>query len=87
MFVGPAVAEKIYEIITPSGRKVLPPSGRCWVLTETRFEEFKKDNRIWFGEKSSSVPSVKRFLSEVNSQVTPMTIWNYKEVGHSKEAK
>lgn len=85
--VGPAIQEKIYEIITPSGRKVFPPDGRCWLLTKERFEEFKNDNRIWFGEDGNNVPSTKRFLSEVKNTITPMTIWNYKDVGHSQEAK
>ena len=40
--VGPAIEEKVYEIITPSGRKVLPPNGRCWCYTKERFEEMVK---------------------------------------------
>ncbi|WP_294281385.1 site-specific DNA-methyltransferase, partial [Pseudomonas sp.] len=85
--VGPAVQEKLYEIITPSGRKVLPPDGRCWLLTKERFEEFKTDKRIWFGKDGNNVPRIKRFLSEVKNTLTPMTIWKFKDVGHSQEAK
>jgi hypothetical protein len=33
-----------------------PPSGRCWVYTEDRFEELKADNRVWFGEDGGNVP-------------------------------
>jgi len=84
--VGPAVAEKVYEITTPTGRKVLPPDGRCWVYTKERFEEMLADNRIWFGETGNNVPSVKKFLSEVKNTITPMTIWKYTEVGHSQDA-
>ena len=84
--VGPVVQEKVYEITTPSGRKVLPPDGRCWLLTKDRFEEFLNDNRIWFGESGNNVPSTKRFLSEVKDRITPMTIWKYQDVGHSQEA-
>lgn len=32
--VGPVVESKIYEITTPIGRKVLPPSGRCWFVIQ-----------------------------------------------------
>lgn len=85
--VGPVVPEKVYEITTPSGRKVLPPAGYCWRLTKERFEEYVKDNRIWFGEDGNNVPAIKRFLSEVKDTVTPMTIWKYEDVGHSQEAK
>ena len=84
--VGPAIQSKIYEITTPGGRKIMPPNGRCWLLTKDRFEEFKLDNRIWFGEDGNNVPRIKRFLSEVKSSVTPMTIWKYQEVGHSQSA-
>lgn len=84
--VGPAIQEKRYEIITPSGRKVLPPEGRCWVYTEERYKEMLNDNRIWFGESGNNVPSVKKFLSEVKNTITPMTIWKYTEVGHSQDA-
>lgn len=85
--VGPIVQEKVYEIITPSGRKVLPPNGRCWCYSKERFIEMVKDNRIWFGKDGNNVPSIKRFLSEVKQSVTPMTIWKYSEVGHSQDAK
>ncbi len=85
--VGPAVKENIYEINTPKGRKVLPPKGRSWVLSKKRFQEFLKDKRIWFGMNNNSVPSIKKFLSEVKSGMTPLTIWLYQEVGHNQDAK
>lgn len=84
--VGPIVASKVYEIVTPGGRKVMPPSGYCWRLDKKTFEEYKKDNRIWFGEDGNNVPRIKRFLSEVKQGITPMTIWKYTEVGHSQDA-
>jgi adenine-specific DNA-methyltransferase len=85
--VGPIVQEKIYEIITPSGRKVLPPSGYCWRLDKQILNNYISDNRIWFGEHGSNVPRIKRFLSEVKSTITPMTVWKYTDVGHSQSAK
>jgi adenine-specific DNA-methyltransferase len=85
--VGPVVPEKVYEITTPSGRKVWPPAGYCWRLSKDRFEEFVRDNRIWFGEDGNNVPAIKRFLSEVKDSITPLTIWKYTDVGHTQEAK
>lgn len=85
--VGPALQDKIYEIITPSGRKVLPPKGRCWLYTKERFQEMLLDNRISFGDGGDGVPRVKKFLTEVKESITPMTIWKYTEVGHSQDAK
>ena len=85
--VGPAVESNIYEITTPSGRKVLPPEGYSWRLNKERFEEFKKDNRIWFGEDGSNTPRIKRFLSEVKDGIVAMTYWTRDEVGDSQEGK
>jgi len=84
--VGPAVQNNIYEITLPSGRKVLPPSGRSWVFSKTRTEEMIADNRVYFGSGGDSVPSYKRFLSEVQDGVVPMSIWKYDEIGHSQSA-
>ncbi|MFZ2715401.1 MAG: site-specific DNA-methyltransferase, partial [Streptococcus suis] len=84
--VGPAVQDNIYEIMLPSGRKVYPPSGRSWLLSNERFEEFKADRRIWFGTDGNGVPRIKRFLSEVRNSSVPMTIWKYQDVGHSQSA-
>ncbi len=84
--VGPIVEAQVYEITTPSGRKVMPPKGYCWRLTKERFEEYVADNRIWFGENGDLVPAPKRFLSEVKQSMTPMTVWKYTEVGHSQDA-
>lgn len=84
--VGPVVKEKVYELTLPSGRKVLPAQGRCWLYTPERLREMIDDNRIWFGLNGDNTPSVKKFLSEVKQGVTPMTIWKYTEVGHSQDA-
>ena len=84
--VGPAVQSNIYTITTPSGRKVLPPSGYSWRLSEAKFQDYVDDNRIWFGPNGANVPSIKRFLSEVKQGITPMTIWKYTDVGHSQDA-
>ena len=85
--VGPAVKEKLYEITTPAGRIVTPPNGRCWLLTKDRYEEFIRDNRIWFGKDGKGVPRIKRFLSEVRDGVVAMSLWTYQEVGHTQDAK
>ncbi|VEJ52002.1 site-specific DNA-methyltransferase [Neisseria weaveri] len=84
--IGRTNEKDIYEIITPSGRKVLPQSGSCWRVSQEKFLELVSDNRIWFGEKGDNVPSIKRFLSEVKKGRTSSTIWEYTEVGHTDAA-
>ena len=86
MTVGPVITEKCYEITLPSGRKIIPTSGRCWLFTKSKYAEMVKDNRIWFGENGNNTPRVKKFLTEVKQGITPMTIWKYAEVEHSQEA-
>lgn len=76
-----------YPITTPSGRVVNPPGTSCWRYSKERFDELVADNRIWFGPKGNSVPSIKRFLSEVKQGVVCKTVWLHNEVGHNQEAK
>jgi len=76
-----------YPITTPSGRVVNPPKSRCWAVSKRRFEELVKDDRIWFGKSGNNVPSLKRFLSEVQEGYVSKTIWFRTEVGDNQEAK
>ena len=76
-----------YPITTPSGRVVNPPKSRAWSTSKKRFEELVKDGRIYFGEKGDAVPSLKKFLSEVQQGTPPQTIWDYSEVGHNQDAR
>ncbi|MEE6132836.1 site-specific DNA-methyltransferase [Priestia sp. GS2] len=95
-------ADYDYEIITPGGRRVLPPKGRCWATSRERFNELVKDNRVWFGNEGNNVPSIKKFLSEVKDGMAPITtwfgenlyeneeietFWHYKDVAHTQDAK
>lgn len=75
-----------YPITTPSGRLIEPPAGRCWSLSQNAFLERLQDNRIYFGADGNSVPSLKRFLTELKYDgMAPTSIMFYKEVGHSQE--
>lgn len=76
-----------YPIKLPSGRVVNPPESRCWVTSKDRFKELVKDNRIWFGRDGNNVPSLKKFLSEVQDGSVSKTIWFRDEVGDNQEAK
>ena len=79
-------AECDYPITTPSGRVIEPPAGRCWSLSKKAFLERLYDNRIWFGPDGNSVPSMKRFLTELKFDgMAPTSIMFYKDVGHSQE--
>lgn len=75
-----------FEIVTPSGRKVLPPEGRFWRCNEEQYQAWVADKRIWFGKDGNGRPMLKRYLSEVGDGLTPNTWWTHQECGSNKEA-
>ncbi len=78
----------IYPIVTPSGRHISgPPKGMYWRVSQEKFAELDRDQRIWWGANGDNVPRLKRFLSEVRQGIVPQTIWLQEEVGHTQEAK
>lgn len=75
-----------YPILTPSGRVIEPPAGRCWRLSKNAFLERLQDNRIWFGIDGNGVPRIKRFLADLkHTGMAPTSIMFFKDVGHSQE--
>jgi adenine-specific DNA-methyltransferase len=77
-----------YEIVSPkTGKRFSPPKGNSWGRPKDMVEELIKDNRIWFGPDGNSIPSLKRFLSEVKQGITPQTLWFREEVGDTQEGK
>lgn len=79
--------ETDYPITIPSGKIVNPPGGYCWRVSKNKLSEMIADNRIWFGKSGNNVPSIKRFLSEVQDGSVSKTIWYRTEVGDNQEAK
>ena len=84
---GPRTESRVYEIITPSGRKVLPPPQYCWRVSKEKFEEMVADNRIYFGPNGDNVPRIKRFLSEVKDGMVATTLWLREDAGDNQEGK
>ena len=77
---------QMYTIITPSGKKVTPPKGRCWRHLEDVYKQLLQEGRLWFGSDGAGVPRKKTYLSE-SEGIAPWTWWTNKEVGHNQEAK
>lgn len=78
----------VYAITCPSGRVISgPPKGMYWRYSEAKFKQLDADRRIWWGADDNNSPAIKRFLSEVSEGRTPQTLWFYKEVGHTQDAK
>lgn len=78
----------LYSVQCPSGRVIEgPPKGSYWRVSEANFKKLDADNRIWWGADGDNMPRLKRFLTEVKQGRTPQTLWFYKEVGHTQDAK
>lgn len=85
---GHATSSQFYQIVTPSGKTLSPPPGRCWLYTEARYQELVADNRIYFGPDGSHAPRIKKFLSETqDAGLTPETIWYADDVGTNDTSK
>lgn len=80
-------ADYDYEVTTPSGKKIKPTKGRCWFTSKENFQKLVDDNRVWFGDTGGNVPRIKKFLSEVQDGIVPISIWLHSEVGHNQQAK
>ncbi|MFC5457323.1 site-specific DNA-methyltransferase [Prosthecobacter fluviatilis] len=77
-----------YSITCPSGRVIAgPPTGMYWRVSKEKFDELNADKRIWWGKDGNAIPQIKRFLTEVKQGVVPQTLWFYKDVGHTQDAK
>jgi adenine-specific DNA-methyltransferase len=76
-----------YPITTPSGKVINPPQGRCWRTSKENLEKLIQENRIYFGKNGDNVPSIKRFLTEVQAGTVPVTLWLRDEVGDNQEAR
>lgn len=58
---GHATPAQFYTIKSPSGKYFPLPPGRCWAISEEKFQELLSDNRVWFGKNGDSRPRLKRW--------------------------
>lgn len=76
-----------YIITSPTGKEYSPPVGTYWRVSQATFEELDRDGRVWWGQDGTSVPRIKRFLSEAKQGVVPTTFWSYQDAGQNADAK
>lgn len=76
---------QMYEIETPSGARVSPPPGRCWMNVESEYLKQAEEGRFWFGPDGRGIPRRKTYLAERNGK-SAWTWWPNSEVGHTQEA-
>ena len=75
-----------FEIIGPTGKKFIPPKNRYWRCNQETYKAWLGDGRITFGIKGEGRPMLKKYLSEMNSGLTPNTWWQHQETGSNKLA-
>ena len=56
-------------------------------MSKANFDRLDREGRIWWGESGNNMPRLKRYLSDVKDGIVPQTMWFYKDVGHTQEAK
>ena len=76
---------QMYQIKTPGGLTMRPPTGRCWRHLEDVYESLLADGRLWFGSDGCGVPRKKTYLYEKGGKGV-WTWWTNSEVGHTQEA-
>ena len=76
-----------YEIVLPTGRKVIPAPGRHWSLPENVFKIQRELGNIYFGRHGDSMPAVKAYLNDGRDKVIARTWWPYRLVGGNQDAK
>jgi len=77
-----------YTITNPFTGKEIIPQKKAWKYSKERYKEQVDDNRIYWGKNGdNTVPTLKRFLSEVDDGVIPTNFWDWKFASHTDAAK
>ena len=76
---------QMYTIITPAGKTMNPPKGRCWCNVEEVYKRLLSEGRMWFGADGKGVPRRKTYLNEREGRGT-WTWWTNSEVGYTQLA-
>jgi hypothetical protein len=76
----------MYGIVTPTGKTLGPPKGRCWGATEPEYLRLQSEGRVYFPKKGNGRPRIKTYKGE-EERLVPMTLWMAGEVGDNDKAK
>ncbi|MBN2983010.1 site-specific DNA-methyltransferase [Cohnella algarum] len=69
-----------YEIVKPNGVILKRPEGKYWRYSKETIDKAITENRILWG-KDDSYPTIKRYLSEVQDGIVPITIFSREFAG------
>ena len=80
-------ANNLYDITFPNGVHWKPVDGTFPRLNKASMELAYNEGRIWFGKNGTSVPRLKKYLSEVKQGLTPSTLLLNGETGSTQKGK
>lgn len=75
-----------YKIEKPNGVILSRPEGRYWAFSEDSWKAKVEAGEVIWGE-GKAYPMIKRYLSEVQDGLVPITIFSRKFAGDTAEAK
>jgi len=76
-----------YTIVTPTGRDLAPPKGRCWGATEPEFFRLRDvERKVYWPKDGDGLPRIKQFPEDAKGLV-PDTLWLASEVGDTEGSK
>lgn len=78
--------DQVYEIVTPTGKPLKPPRGRCWAATEPEFKRYLAEERVYWPRRGDGRPRIKMF-PEHQKGLVPDTLWLASEVGDTEDSK
>jgi adenine-specific DNA-methyltransferase len=64
-----------YKIVKPNGVVLSRPQNRYWALSEENWKKKVENNEVVWGE-GDSYPMIKRYLSEVQDGLVPVTLFD-----------
>lgn len=78
-----------YPITNPNtGEEIWPKKTAVWRYNEETHKRHVEEGRVWWGKNGTNkVPRYKRFLADIDTGTVPQTLWTWKEVGHTQDAK
>lgn len=65
-----------YDVLHPETGKPVKIPSRGWLFTQERMAEMMSLNRVHFGVDENTVPTIKRYLSETESEVPYSVFYN-----------
>jgi adenine-specific DNA-methyltransferase len=76
-----------YPIVRPgNGEEVWPSKSAVWRFSKEKHESLAAEGRLYWGVNGDAErPRLKLYLAEAGD-ITPRTVWPYKEVGHTQGA-